>query len=464
MTYINRRGLITSAVAFGLLNNFSLAAEILQHSDDAPLSNERILKLLQERLDARQSLGMAIGVIDRAGRRVVTAGQLGKSDARPITAATVFGIASVTKPFVALLLADAVLRGEFAYEAPAARYLPAEVRLPGHNGHEITVLDLATHTSGLPHELPQELASRARAQSQLEARRLMYEFLSSCKLNADPGSTWSYSNLGYALLAHMLENRTGMSYASLMRARLLNVLGLQNTSPDLTDQMKAVRASPHLASLDPSPEWHKPWMGAVLQSTCTDLLKFLEACMGRVPTPLSPAFAAMLEVDRPAPALNARQALAWHVYPYEGRPLIGHSGGGGGFAATIMFDPNARTGVVLLSNAELLQQDVAQHVLREQLPMEPIQKEFSLAPAALEAFVGEYRDGSGAITSIKRQSDQLLLLMPAGHKAPLTPDSPNSFFVRGFAGLTASFELDAHGRATVLHWTLSGKTITAHRQ
>jgi len=92
-----------------------------------------------------------------------------------------------------------------------------------------------------------------------------------------------------------------------------------------------------------------------------------------------------------------------------------------------------------------------------------VQIEFPLDAAALGAFVGEYRDEQGAVSVIRRTANGIELVMPAGHKAPLPPDSPTSFFVRGYGGLTVSFEASAQRELEILHWMLQDHTMTARR-
>ncbi len=465
MAGINRRQVVAGALTLGAWSHLALAREIAQSSHDpgAPLDDGRILQILEQRIEARQAVGIAVGVLEGGRRRIITAGKIAKGEVQAVDGNTIFGIASVTKPFIALLLASAVLRGELEYEAAAERYLPGQERLPELNGRKITLLDLATHTSGLPHELPNEIAAEARTQRPDAARKTMYDHLASYALKAAPGSQWSYSNLGYAVLAHVLESAARLDYATLLRTRITDELSLSSTVPELTADMRERRAAPHLASLHPSPEWNKPWTRPLLQSSVNDLLTFVEACVGQKQTVLAPAIAAMLRQRRPAPALNAEQALGWYVYPDRQGPLVAHSGGGGGFAASVLFDQHAKTGVVLLSNTELLQEDVARHILRKEFPLNPIQTEIHLDPSTLDAYLGDYQDAAGAITGIRRQPDGLMLLMPAGHKAPLTPASPTSFFVRGYPGLTVSFDDYRNGRFGTVNWTLNGQTITARR-
>lgn len=76
------------------------------------------------------------------------------ADDRALDADTVFEIGSITKVFTALLLADMIVRGEVAADDPVAKFLPDNARVPYFVDRPITLLDLATYTSGLPECLP----------------------------------------------------------------------------------------------------------------------------------------------------------------------------------------------------------------------------------------------------------------------------------------------------------------------
>jgi D-alanyl-D-alanine-carboxypeptidase/D-alanyl-D-alanine-endopeptidase len=109
------------------------------------VSDLEIRQILARRLgDPRNEIGIVVGVVEPNGRRIVTH--------RPhaFDGDTVFEIGSVTKVFTALLLADMVLCDEVAFSDPVAKWLPPHVRVPARNGREMTLMDLASHTSGLP--------------------------------------------------------------------------------------------------------------------------------------------------------------------------------------------------------------------------------------------------------------------------------------------------------------------------
>src|SRR5580658_9313316 len=120
-------------------------------------SNDEIREILVKRIDRqKQAVGIAVGVIDPNGRRVIAYGNLAKGDPRTLDGDTIFEIGSVTKVFTSLVLADMVNRKEIALDDPAAKYLPKNrpeaenVKMPQRSGKSITLLDLSTHRSGLP--------------------------------------------------------------------------------------------------------------------------------------------------------------------------------------------------------------------------------------------------------------------------------------------------------------------------
>src|SRR5580700_7980469 len=114
-------------------------------------STGEIREILVKRVDQqKQAVGIIVGVIDPNGRRIVAYGNLANGDARTLDGDTIFEIGSVTKVFTSLLLADMVNRKELALDDPAAKYLPENVRMPERSGKSITLLDLSTHSSGLP--------------------------------------------------------------------------------------------------------------------------------------------------------------------------------------------------------------------------------------------------------------------------------------------------------------------------
>ena len=114
-----------------------------------------IRRIIGERVDAKRSAGIVVGVIDSDGRRVAAYGDPGPGQP-PLDASSVFEVGSITKVLTATLLADMVARGEVALDEPVALLLPQAVRVPTRGNRQIELMDLATQTSGLP-RLPANL-------------------------------------------------------------------------------------------------------------------------------------------------------------------------------------------------------------------------------------------------------------------------------------------------------------------
>jgi len=334
-----------------------------------------------------------VGVIEPKGRRVVAYGALGKDDKRPLNGDTVFEIGSVTKVFTSLALADMVQRGEVTLADPLARYLPAEVKVPQRGGHAITLQDLSTQTSGLP-RLPANFSPKDPANPYADySAENLYQFLSTYELTRDIGAQYEYSNLGAGLLGHVLARRAGTDYEALVTSRICRPLEMTSTRTALTPEMKMRFAVGHNDQLKPVSNWDFDALAGcgALRSSVNDLLAFLAANLGYTKSPLAPAMAAMLKVRRPTGAPGLDIALGWHIFTGSGSEIIWHNGGTYGYRSFVGYDPEARIGVVVLSNTFTAAgiDDIGLHLLDAQRPLIKIQaakerKEVAVDPKLFE--------------------------------------------------------------------------------
>ena len=168
------------------------------------MPEQDIAAILKERVDVgRETTGLVAALLDGDRRSVYAYGQSGSENNRPLDIDTVFEIGSITKVFTALLFADMVLRGEVAPDDPAAKFLPASVKMPDFYGTPITLLDLATYTSGLP-RMPSnfEPDDKNNPYADYTVERL-YDFLSNYRLSLYARQArYEYANLGFGLLGH----------------------------------------------------------------------------------------------------------------------------------------------------------------------------------------------------------------------------------------------------------------------
>ena len=159
-------------------------------SAPAPLSDADITRILADRIDVqRQSVGIVVGTLEPSGRRVLSYGHPAKDDPRRVDADTVFEIGSITKVFTALLLSDAVERGDVSLSDPVSKYLPATVKVP-QRGRAITLGDLASHVSGLP-RLPTNMKSANPRNPYADYTvDQLYAFVSGYELPRDAGAQY----------------------------------------------------------------------------------------------------------------------------------------------------------------------------------------------------------------------------------------------------------------------------------
>ena len=253
----------------------ALAAPASPAQSQSFIADSAIRTILQQRVDQKRAAGLVVGTLDASGRSSVVAyGSADAAGAQRLDGNTVFEIGSITKTFTATILADMVLRGEVKLDDPVAKYLPATVRVPSRGGKLITLADLATQSSGLP-RMPDNFhpADATNPYADYSVQQ-MYDFLSRYELPRDIGAKYEYSNLGVGLLGHALARRAGVSYESLVNARVLAPLGMTSTRITLTPDMRSRLAVGHDEAMHPVANWDLPTLAGAgaLRSTATDML------------------------------------------------------------------------------------------------------------------------------------------------------------------------------------------------
>jgi serine-type D-Ala-D-Ala carboxypeptidase/endopeptidase len=340
--------------------------------------------------------GIVLGVLEADGTTHIVSYGSGGADSPPLGPGSVFEIGSVTKTFTATLLADMVLKGEVALEDPVARYLPDQVTVPNYEGREITLLDLATHTSALPSGPVDAGWMRSRIPFRRDhtfTDEDAYSFLSGLRLTREPGTRYSYSNFGYALLGHALGRAAGTGFRELTHARILDPLGMASTrfavDGELAERMtRGHRGLREVAYRTDEMEFFDGSGG--LRSTVEDLLKYMQAQMGPPETDLEAAMRMAREIRIQTGSDGSGHGLAWSTQasPRE-QPLVGHSGGTHGFSARFMFMPDSGIGAVLLSNQRPFEDALATTLLMP-APPPPEWAEVPVDREILSRYEGAY--------------------------------------------------------------------------
>ncbi|MEJ7810699.1 MAG: serine hydrolase [Gemmatimonadaceae bacterium] len=460
--FARRRPFARAALALALFVTSTLAVPSPRAAAQAAFPSDSVIRaILKERVDAGRSAGIVVGTLDAGGKRRVVAygagGPTGSTGVTPLDGNSVLEIGSVTKVFTGTLLASMVARGDVRLDDPVAKYLPATVKVPERGGKQITLLDLATQSSGLP-RLPSNLRPKDATNPYADySEAQMYEFLSGYTLPRDIGSRYEYSNLGMGLLGHALARRAGKSYEALVTERILQPLGMSDTRVTLTPAMRARLTPGHDMAGKPVANWDLPTLAGAgaLRSTVNDMLTFLAANVATGAGPLSMVMPQARLSRHPTDNPNLSIGLAWHLLKGPGREIVWHNGGTGGYHSFIAFDPAARTGVVVLSNSSSDIDDIGLHLIEPGIPLQALPKtraEVAVDAATLDAYVGEYELAPTFRIAITRDGASLFAQATDQPKSQLFAESPTSFFLK-VVDAQVSFDKDASGKVTqlVLH-------------
>lgn len=415
------------------------------------------LKLLLANLVARgDAKAIVLGLIEPDGRRrIVAYGDPGEG-AKPLGPKSVFEIGSISKTFTGIILADMVRRGEVALDDPIAKHLPAGLKVPSRGDRQITLLDLATHSSSLP-RLPTgyKIPDRSNPYAHYQADHL-HAFLARYELEQDIGTKPLYSNLGMGLLGHLLSRAAGTKdFPELVRQRITGPLGLTMTDYGRAGEMSAWMVKGHDAKGAPVPYWDVAVLAGAggINANAEDMLDYLAANAAPPTTPLQ---AAMHDAHQPRRKINDKGlsiGLAWQRRTRNGLTAVEHGGGTAGFGTHLAFDPVSGAGVVVLANSDSFSagDEIAFELLRGR-SLQPV-------PAAgLDDHVGTYqlRPDLKLVVTIE---DGRLYAQPTGGPRALLHAQAGGFFMLS-ADAELDFVRDAAGAVSAVTLTRVGSAMT----
>ena len=361
---------------------------------------------------------------------------------------TVFQIGSITKTFTATLLAQMVQDGEVALEDPISKYLPAGVTAPSFQGKAITLGALAEQNSGLP-RLPPNFAPSHMSNPYADYTvAQLYDAVSSVHLTRAPGQEWEYSNFGVTLLGQLLANRAQLSYADLVEKRILQPLGMNDTTVVGTALSRAKLAPGYGDDGTEVPPWDFGSLGGAgsIESDMHDMLIYLKANLAAPAGALGTAMAAAQMPRVPIGLNGALQiGLIWMTNIHSGNTW--HDGGTGGYRSFIAFDRAANRGVVVLANVgdDNIEQ-LATHLLAPTLVAAPS----GAAPVKEPSpYSGVYRLAPTFAITIYKSAGRLYGQATGQPAFELLPAGAHAFSVAG-VDARITFTVDAAGRVTGL--------------
>lgn len=256
------------------------------------------------------------------------------------------------------------LRGELDWDAPVTDLLPKEVKLPRSGDRGISLLDLATQSSGLPN-LPDNMNPKDPLNPYADYTvEEMYRGLAGITLATPPGKRYAYSNLGFGLLGHALALRTGAEYEHLVVERICAPLGMDSTRMTLDEALQRRLAVPH-DNGSPVKIWEDRTLAGAgsFLSTAADMLRYVEAHFPGADHPLHAAMQATIKKRRPTDTPATAIGLGWHITTENAVDIVWHNGGSGGSRSYAAFLPQEGTGVVVLSNSSSSVDELGRKVL-----------------------------------------------------------------------------------------------------
>lgn len=423
---------------------------------------ERIGTYLEARLPHMHAAGASLAVTDGEGiLGAVVRGFADAASGAPVRPETRFEIGSISKSFTAALALQEVAAGRLDLHAPVDAIVPwVELRQPYG---PITVHHLLTHTSGLP------IGTEASADDRFAVwnlRRLEPGF--------PPGQRLHYSNDGYKLVGVVVEHVAGRPLRELLADRILRPLGMDATSPSITNDDRRDLATGYRTVYDDRPSQRRhplveaPWIistsgdGSII-SNAIDMCRYLRMLLARGAGPdarvLSEEGFALLTGGH----VEDQDDPGWHygyglwVRELEGTVRWRHSGGMVGYTALLSVDADAGLGAIMLCNGwgdrdetvRFALDSVRAALTGESLPDVGPPPDPTRTPNARE-YAGRYRDERGEIELVDDGARLALRQARSGVDVVLEPerDARDTFLVPDDAWdrFSLRFGRDADGR------------------
>jgi CubicO group peptidase (beta-lactamase class C family) len=406
---------------------------------------------IQKQLDSfikGSSGGAALVWVDSEGAAFFQSGKYSAKDARAITPNTQFELGSVTKVFTSLLLVESERLGKVSRLDSAAKYLlpaddPAQPALA-----KITLLSLATHTSGLP-SLPSKFPYDPANPDPYATynREQLVQALRTDGVVAPAHNTMAYSNFGVAVLGEALASAWKTTYADALRTHVLTPLGLKKTSVGLAGEPASSELAPGHVNDKVVPNWTQLAFApaGALRSSAREMAIFLkEALAIDDESPLHAAFEATLQPQFVAEDMGGHIGLSWMLIDDPAHSAAWHNGATAGSHSFVAIDRKSGRGLAILVNSENGPEALGFGLLGVNPPrpkVEPVKDTTS--------YIGRYPLSPTFAIDVKEEQGGLHIQATGQPAFRLREVSPDYFTVVGVPA-EISFERDSKGKVTAL--------------
>jgi CubicO group peptidase (beta-lactamase class C family) len=391
----------------------------------------------------------------------------------PITPSTVFHVASVSKEFTAFAIVLLANQGKLSLDDDVHKYLP---ELPDY-GKKITIRHLIHHTSGLRDQWELLAMAGWRLDDVITKPHILKVVSHQKELNFDPGDQHLYSNTGYTLLAVIVERVTGQSFRQYTQENIFKPLGMTNThfhdDHEMIVKNRAYSYDSQAGGGYKLSALNYANVGATsLFTTVEDLAKWMHNFDdGKV------GGKAVIDQMYQQGTLNNSKPISYafglDIGTYRGLKRVAHSGGDAGYRSFIMWFPDEKFGVAVLSNLGSfnpggLAQQVADLYLADKLAPEKAASKptetatVKIDPAIYDRYIGKYAVQNGPVIDILKENDRLFAQPAGGPKLEMIPQSETKFMVKA-VGVDITFDPPEKGKTNQFIVKGDGPSMPATR-
>ena len=394
---------------------------------------ERLAAVVAEKMTEHQVPGVSLGIL-RDG--VVTTRGFGVTNVdhpQPVTDGTLFQVGSISKTFTGTAMMRLVEQGRVRLDAPVRTYLPEFAVRDAAASRDATVMDLLTHMGGWEGDVFDD------AGEGVDAVATYVKKLKDIEQVAPLRTVWSYNNAGFIVAGRIIEVVTGKTYEAALQEMVTTPLGLKDTYITPADVMTLRFAVGHNGS-PKGPQVARPWpigryahsAGGVI-STTRDLLTYAQFHMSAGSAAvLSPeTLRSMHTTVLTKQGTDEEMAVTWHVTRGGGVKRVGHGGATVGQQAQLVFVPERKFALALLTNAGSggrLNQEVTRAAMKEYFAIEDRDPTPSATQPDLAAYAARYsRSFSDIVITLESGTLHVQSIAKRGFpnaSAPVPPPGP----------------------------------------
>lgn len=342
-----------------------LGLVILSHHGytQAQSNNDPISKAIEKHgksfLTNKDITSVSIGVFKAGEIYTQHFGELEKGKGNLPNDETIYEIASVSKTITGYLVAKAVLEKKIKLEEDVRVYLKGAYPNLEYHQKTITIQHLLTHTSGLPGFLPKEMNEVFQKLNEkvpddyyaLEQAYGKKQFLSDLKtvsISVEPGTKFTYSNVGAELMGSILETVYGKSIDELLQESFLKKYAMLNTAIELNEPQKQKLVRGYwMSNPSPSPnQLNKLWGAAGgLKMDMRDMLHYMDLQLNSEDPIVAESHKVLYEEGN-----LLKIAYFWRVWNDKYGTSYNHHGGTSGTQNWVFIYPKYKLGISIITN------------------------------------------------------------------------------------------------------------------